>query len=93
MVDLNPTHRSCHQLIAKLGGRFCLSDDSHGPQAVGLNYGRLRDYLVENNIRNIWFLASRADSEDSQEPMGRFGTLVARPMPANWSEDAFWSNI
>lgn len=82
------------QLIAQLGGRFCLSDDSHGPQAVGLNYGRLRDYLVANKVENIWYLASRPDAEETQEePMGRFGTLVARKMPANWAEDAFWKTV
>ncbi|PWY98358.1 histidinol phosphate phosphatase H [Testicularia cyperi] len=48
--------REILDLIVSLNGRLCLSDDSHGVHAVGLNYLRLRRYLVESNVDSIWFL-------------------------------------
>lgn len=44
------------QLIQQVGGRVCLSDDSHGVAQVGLNYARARDYLMQNNVDRIWVL-------------------------------------
>lgn len=40
----------------RYGGRFTLSDDSHGPHAVGLNYSRMRDYILRVGIKDIWIL-------------------------------------
>lgn len=57
------------QLIKQKGGRFTLSDDSHGVHAVGLNYSRLRDYLKRTGIDQLWYLDSPGESS-----MGR--TLV-----------------
>eukprot|EP00842_Homolaphlyctis_polyrhiza_P001362 jgi/Hompol1/2226/HPOL_005919-RA len=37
------------------GVRFGLSDDSHGPDAVGMNYELLHGYLTANGIDEIWF--------------------------------------
>lgn len=37
-------------------GRIALSDDAHGASQVGLNYGRLRDYLLSEHIHEIWCL-------------------------------------
>ncbi|KAG6828700.1 hypothetical protein H0H87_001113, partial [Tephrocybe sp. NHM501043] len=37
--------RDVVEMILKHRGRFALSDDSHGPHAVGLNYRRLPEYL------------------------------------------------
>ncbi|QRV97866.1 ATP-dependent permease MDL1, mitochondrial [Ceratobasidium sp. AG-Ba] len=45
--------RDIVQLIQAMGGIFVLSDDSHGPAAVGLNYTRLDEYIKEIKIHNI----------------------------------------
>ncbi|KAG9082317.1 histidinolphosphatase, partial [Ceratobasidium sp. UAMH 11750] len=45
--------RDIVELIKSLGGTFVLSDDSHGPAAVGLNYDRLTAYVEEMGITNI----------------------------------------
>ncbi|KAL5478312.1 hypothetical protein ACEPAI_2496 [Sanghuangporus weigelae] len=42
--------------ILRVGGRFTLSDDSHGPHAVGLNYDKLYAYLRELGITELWYL-------------------------------------
>ncbi|KAK4054398.1 hypothetical protein OIV83_000892 [Microbotryomycetes sp. JL201] len=52
-------------LILKLGGRLTLSDDSHGPDAVGLNYDRAYEYLRNRGVKELWYLAE-ANSKDGQ---------------------------
>lgn len=43
-----------------LGGRFVLSDDSHGIAHVGLNYDKVLDFAKRASIRELHFI--RADS-------------------------------
>ncbi|XXG99442.1 hypothetical protein Hte_005781 [Hypoxylon texense] len=40
----------------RLGGRFTLSDDSHGIAQVGTNYGRALDYLAGLGVESVWTL-------------------------------------
>ena len=51
------------QLIARKGGRFTLSDDSHGPQAVGLNYDRAYEYMSERGLGTLWRLEPAGKGE------------------------------
>jgi histidinol-phosphatase (PHP family) len=51
------------QLIISLNGRLCLSDDSHGPLAVGLNYHRLYSYLRSHSVDELWYLSLSSSSE------------------------------
>ena len=62
-----------------------MSDDSHGPHAVGLNYPRLLEYARQVGIEDIWYL------EQSEAPnvAGRF--IRAKKAEGNWWEDSFWS--
>lgn len=44
-------------IIKDNGGRFCLSDDSHGLKQVGLNFHKVRDYVVnELKLLDIYYL-------------------------------------
>ncbi|GAA5922735.1 histidinol-phosphatase [Sporobolomyces koalae] len=43
-------------ILAK-GGKFTLSDDSHGPQAVGLHYDKAYTYLRDRQVERLWQLA------------------------------------
>ncbi|KAK4056760.1 hypothetical protein OIO90_002312 [Microbotryomycetes sp. JL221] len=54
------------ELIHSKGGRFTLSDDSHGPQAVGLNYDRAYEYLREQGVQELWYLAEANDDDGVQ---------------------------
>ncbi|KAG8762518.1 histidinolphosphatase [Ceratobasidium sp. 423] len=48
--------REVVKLIQSLDGTFVLSDDSHGPAAVGLNYDKLTKYIEEMGITKVgWF--------------------------------------
>jgi histidinol-phosphatase (PHP family) len=72
------------QLIMLHGGRFALSDDSHGPHAVGLNYQKMRDYLLRIGVRELWTLERTRD----QNAGGR-STAPVR-VSGNWWDHDFW---
>ncbi|KAF5360820.1 hypothetical protein D9756_004574 [Leucocoprinus leucothites] len=84
----HPRTHSRHfvQLILQRGGRFALSDDSHGPHAVGLNYDRAYHYLKSLNVAELWFL------EPSEEPNAS-GRRVRPVKLDNWTNDPFWLSI
>ncbi|KAI1267124.1 histidinol-phosphatase [Xylariaceae sp. FL1019] len=46
-----------------LGGRFTLSDDSHGIAQVGTNYGRALDYLASLNVTTLWTFRKQSGPE------------------------------
>ena len=71
-------------MIVKRGGKLCLSDDSHGKHAVGLNYDRLADYLSSSGITGIYHL-ERCEQ-------GGIGTRNMRPVlvDGDWRSDPFW---
>ena len=48
------------QAIQSRGGKFTLSDDSHGPALVGQHYDRLFDYLESQNLESLYYLTSLA---------------------------------
>ncbi|KAL1706684.1 polymerase/histidinol phosphatase-like protein [Schizophyllum commune] len=48
--------REVLQYILANKGRITLSDDSHGPQAVGLNYTKMKKYLRANGVKDVWRL-------------------------------------
>ena len=72
------------QIIRKMGGRFALSDDSHGPHAVGLNYSRLLDYGRKTGITEIWVLYP----SESRNAGGRKVTSLR--LEGAWWEHPFW---
>lgn len=42
------------QEFLKMGGKFTLSDDSHGIDQVGLNFKRVQQYLLDVGIKQLW---------------------------------------
>ncbi|KAL6307012.1 polymerase/histidinol phosphatase-like protein [Sparassis latifolia] len=72
------------RLIMKEGGRFCLSDDSHGPHAVGLNYGRMANYLRRIGVSELWVL----ERSETANAGGRF--VCPRKVEGQWWEHSFW---
>jgi histidinol-phosphatase (PHP family) len=39
----------------RLGGKFTLSDDSHGVAQVGLNFARVKTYLEDVGVETLWY--------------------------------------
>ena len=70
------------------GGRFALSDDSHGPHAVGLNYHRLADFLHRLQITEVYYLESSPSL--SLNAAGR--RIRSCRLVGNWWEHRFWKN-
>lgn len=87
-------------LIIGMGGRVCLSDDSHGVQAVGLNYMKLRRYLMDAGVQTIWYLEKElpssnsdddADSDSDGRPTRFARGTIAKAMGPRWTTHAFWT--
>ena len=72
------------QIIHRHNGRFTLSDDSHGPHAVGLNYHRLPEYLQAMDISELWFL------QHSNNPNVAGRTIQAAKLSGEWLDHEFW---
>lgn len=72
------------QAILGAGGRFALSDDSHGPSYVGLNYHRLRSYMEDVGISEIWHL----QHSTTQNSAGR--NIQAVRLDGDWLAHEFW---
>ncbi|KAA8650100.1 hypothetical protein EYZ11_001288 [Aspergillus tanneri] len=55
MNEPYPKREICKEFLAR-GGRFCLSDDSHGLDQVGLNFHRVLAFAEEVGISTIHYL-------------------------------------
>ena len=73
-------------MIQRHNGRFTLSDDSHGPHAVGLNYHRLPEYLQTVAISELWFL----QRSNTPNVAGRTVQAAAAKVSGEWLEHEFW---
>ncbi|KAH9848000.1 histidinol phosphate phosphatase H [Lenzites betulinus] len=76
------------KIVLQAGGRFALSDDSHGPHAVGLNYNRLPDYARRVCIEDLWVLERRSGAT-GKNVAGR--GVVPRKVASPWTLHPFWS--
>jgi histidinol-phosphatase (PHP family) len=74
-------------LILACGGRFALSDDAHGPAAVGLNYSRMHEYLIGVGVRELWYL-QRAHRPNAA---GRYVEAVR--LETDWAMHSFWDGL
>ncbi|PYH47202.1 histidinol-phosphatase [Aspergillus saccharolyticus JOP 1030-1] len=66
MREPYPMGEICREFLA-LGGRFCLSDDSHGLAQVGLNYHRVLPWLEAVGITTVHYLAVADDDDNDGE--------------------------
>ncbi|KAF9559039.1 histidinol phosphate phosphatase H [Agrocybe pediades] len=72
------------EIIQRHGGRFALSDDSHGPHAIGLNYDRLPPYLQRVGIAELWYLVEN----NAPNIGGRY--VKAVKLDGEWLDHKFW---
>ncbi|GAA6042116.1 hypothetical protein JCM8097_003115 [Rhodosporidiobolus ruineniae] len=70
------------------GGRFTLSDDSHGPQAVGLHYDKAYEYLRERNVQELWRLVptTKIEGFGGVRRGVRVEKIEGQPWLAAWRE-------
>ena len=62
------------QLLLARKGRLCLSDDSHGPHAVGLHYNDAYKYLRDQNVQTLYHLEHPQEGEKCT--VGRKRTVI-----------------
>ncbi|KFY17632.1 hypothetical protein V492_00527 [Pseudogymnoascus sp. VKM F-4246] len=72
-----PSRSVCKEFLA-LGGKFTLSDDSHGVAQVGLNFERVKTYLEDVGVETLWYL-----ERPSAEPAEASGTLRLTSVAVN----------
>ncbi|KAI0355997.1 histidinol phosphate phosphatase H [Trametes cingulata] len=77
------------EIILEAGGRFALSDDSHGPHAVGLNYHRLPEYARRVGISETWVLERPATPTRNAAGRG----LSPRRLSNPWSAHPLWNEV
>ena len=82
---------SLDQFILRIGGKLTLSDDAHGPLAVGAHYADVFAYLQRMKVDTLWYLDEAKDEEDTKVVLRRM--LVARQVQGNWQEDDFWKRL
>ncbi|CAI6337542.1 unnamed protein product [Periconia digitata] len=73
----------------KMGGRFAMSDDSHGVDQVGTNYSRLLDYIGKTGIREMHYVDSDAPSTDSRFPHAGFSSISVEDL----CQLPFWTRV
>jgi histidinol-phosphatase (PHP family) len=63
-----------------MGGRFCMSDDSHGIDQVGFGYRGVLEFLDLTGIRTLHhlYLSTEGEAPDSRFPLTRI-----RSVPVN----------
>ncbi|TIA91267.1 hypothetical protein E3P99_01166 [Wallemia hederae] len=74
-------------LVQTHKARLTLSDDTHTPENVGLNYWRVFEYLKSHDIRDLYHLES---CDRGAEGAGRRGYTVVKKYDGLWSTDDFW---
>lgn len=62
MSEPYPQVEICKRFL-EMGGRFALSDDSHGVEQVGLNYQRVLEAVKKAGIEELVFLAPVGDGD------------------------------
>ncbi|KAL2012881.1 hypothetical protein VTN00DRAFT_406 [Thermoascus crustaceus] len=78
MSEPYPKAEICKEFLAR-NGRFCLSDDSHGVDQVGLNFHRVLDFLGTAGISTLHYLelsdTDIPDAVDSRFPRTRIMSI------------------
>lgn len=76
------------------GGRFCLSDDSHGVDQVSLNFHRVLDFLDRTGITQLHYLQVAESSESFTAPDARFPrTKISSVSLEEVKKMPFWSDL
>lgn len=74
-------------LVQTHGARLTLSDDTHTPENVGLNYWRVFEYLKSHDIRDLYYLERCEKGAPGAMTCGR---TVVKKYNGLWSTDEFW---
>ncbi|KAM5442688.1 putative histidinol-phosphatase [Microsporum ferrugineum] len=92
MSEPYPKAEICKEFMARKG-RFCLSDDSHGVEQVGLNYHRVLDFLHSTGISTMHYLTYDPDDSSAETPDARFPhTRLHSLSVEELEQEKFWKH-
>lgn len=74
------------QAFLEMGGRFTLSDDSHGVEQVGTNYERVLQFVEETGIKEVHFFGRGGVAFDHRFP----NVSMSLVSLAELKRHAFW---
>lgn len=74
-----------------MGGRFALSDDSHGVEQVGLNYQGVLDTVRQAGIQELVFFEKKASGSHAQNGDTSRVSLSTRSV-AEVEASPFWTS-
>ena len=90
MREPYPKGEVCRAFV-EMGGRFVVSDDSHGVEQVGLHYDKLVPFLEEVGVKEVSFLAHKEARQERPYDV-RFPNLVAEAISVEeLQEHPFWT--
>ncbi|KAJ5222704.1 Histidinol-phosphatase [Penicillium citrinum] len=90
MSEPYPKAEICKEFLAR-GGRFCLSDDSHGVEQISLNFHRVLEFLDSTGISTVHYLRLAETEEGAFAPDARFPrTEIASISVEEVKELEFW---
>ncbi|EFR05252.1 histidinol-phosphatase [Nannizzia gypsea CBS 118893] len=93
MSEPYPKAEICKEFMARKG-RFCLSDDSHGVEQVGLNYHRVLAFLRSTGISTIHYLRYDPDDSCAETPDCRFPhTRLHSLSVEDLEQENFWKHV
>lgn len=76
------------------GGRFCLSDDSHGVDQVSLNFRRVLEFLDRTGISQLHYLQLTDAPVQATMPDARFPrTQIASVSLEELKQMEFWGTV
>lgn len=91
MKECYPQVEICKTFHA-MGGRFTLSDDSHGIPQVGLNYGKVLQCVERAGITELWHLTPASLGSSDAPPDPRFPNVRwAFVQVTELKEHGFWT--
>ena len=80
-----------------------LSDDSHGPHAVGLHYKDAHQYLVDHKVSDLYFLSADSTKDNKCPVSARQTDLAEREgarrhtrvpkLDTDWAKHDFWRHV
>lgn len=88
LKEAYPQVAICREFKA-MGGRFTLSDDSHGVGQIGLNYRRVRECIEEAGIVDLCYLSTTNDEtevHDRRFPEAKWQSVAVEDL----AQHGFW---
>ena len=72
-----------------MGGGFVMSDDSHGIDQIGTNYGRLLAFVQKAGISEMYYADRAAPRKDHRFPNAGFSSIAITDL----AQLPFWTNL